>query len=122
MYFGLVDVRDVAQAHIFAAQNEEAIGRHILVNETMSMLDIARVLSNHFGEDFPFPRKELSKSVLYLFGFAQGISRKFVSENVGIPIEFDNSKSKEVLGVNYRSTKESLVEFLQQILDRNLIK
>lgn len=122
LYFGLVDVRDVAQAHIFAAQNEEAVGRHILVNETMSMLDIAKILSNHFGADFPFPRKELSKTILYMFGFTQGITWKFVSENVGIPIQFDNSRSRNVLGVNYRPIQESVIELLEQIMNKNLIK
>lgn len=122
LYFGLVDVRDVAQAHIFAAQNQQAAGRHILVNETMSMLEMAKVLSRSFGENFPFPRKELSKNILYLFGFTQGLSWKYVTENVGIEIHFDNTRSKEILGVNYRSTEDSITELLTQIINTNLMK
>ena len=54
--FGIVDVRDVAEAHLRAALIPEANGRHILVSETMSLPEVVRVLRSHFGGRFPFPR------------------------------------------------------------------
>lgn len=122
LQFGLVDVRDVAHAHIFAAQDEYALGRFLLVKEVKSMLEIAKALRKKFGESFPFPSKELSAKTLYFFGFMQGYSRKFVLENVGKDLAFNNVKSKHELGVSYKSVEEAAVEMLQYIMDNNMLK
>ncbi len=119
--FGLVDVRDVAHAHIFAAQDEYATGRFMLVSETKSMLDVAEILSKHFGEEFPFPTKELSNNMLYFFGFALGYSRKYIVENVGKPLDFDNTKSRHELGVYYKPVDEAITEMLKFIVDNNML-
>lgn len=49
--FGLVDVRDVAEAHIKAMRNPETDGHRLLVTyqPSYSFLDIANVLRNEFG-------------------------------------------------------------------------
>ncbi|UXP33270.1 NAD-dependent epimerase/dehydratase family protein [Reichenbachiella agarivorans] len=119
---GLVDVRDVAHAHIFAAQDEYATGRFMLVHETRTMLEVAKTLKQKFGSAFSLPTAELSYRMLYFFGFTKGLSRKLVIENVGKKIQFDNSKSRNELGVRYRSIDESAIEMLQFILDHNMLK
>jgi len=119
--YGLVDVRDVAHAHIFAAQDEYAVGRFILVGKVKSMLDIAKSLRKKFGESFPFPSKELSYRALYFFGFIQGYSRKFVVENIGRDLSFNNIKSKHELGVYYKSVEDAAIEMLQYIMDNNML-
>ena len=43
-----VDVRDVANAHILAAEIESVEGRHILVNRVYSMLNIGKTIGNLF--------------------------------------------------------------------------
>ena len=118
---GLVDVRDVAHAHMFAAQDEFAIGRFMLVSETKSMLEVANILSNNFGDEFPFPVKVLSQKVLYFLGFAMGYPRKYVMENVGKPLAFDNTKSRHELGVYYKPVEEAITEMLNFIVDNNML-
>jgi len=120
--YGFVDVRDVAHAHIFAAQDEHAIGRFILVKEVKSILEIAKILSDKFGETYPFPRTLLSKRMLFFLGFAHGYSRKFVVENVGKKLKFDNTKSRHELGVYYKSIEEAAIELMQFVIDQNLLK
>lgn len=120
--YGLVDVRDVAHAHIFAAQDEYATGRFMLVSEVKSMLEIAKILREQYGEEFDFPQKEISKRLLYFFGFAQGYSRKWVVENVGQSLEFDNTKSRHELGVYYKPVSEAACEMLKFILENNMLK
>lgn len=122
LQYGLVDVRDVAHAHIFAAQDEYASGRFLLVKEVKSMLEIAKSLQKKFGEAFPLPSKELSSKALYFFGFMQGYSRKFVLENVDKPLAFNNVKSKHELGVYYKPVEDAAAEMLQYIMDNNMLK
>jgi hypothetical protein len=46
-----------------------------------------------------------------------GYTRKYVSRNVGYPIKFDNSYSKEDLGMTYIPVEQTVTEHFQQILD-----
>ena len=119
--YGFVDVRDVAQAHIFAAQDQYAEGRFMLVSETKSMMEIAEILRKKFGDSFPFPQKIFPTKMLYFFGFTKGFSRKFVVENVDKELKFDNKKSRHEIGVYYKSIDEAACELLQYILDNNML-
>jgi len=49
--FSLVDVRDVAEAHVIAMTSPEAAGhRHILSERELSILELATVLRRHFPQ------------------------------------------------------------------------
>ncbi|KGT48572.1 MULTISPECIES: aldehyde reductase [Acinetobacter] len=122
MWNGVVDVQDVAEAHIRAAFNPDAHGRYIICAETMSLLEMGKILREAFGSKFPFPRNQLPKAAFKLFGPFAGFSREFVEKNMGIPIYFNAQKSKDELGMEYRPVKESLVEHFQQLLDDGVVK
>ncbi len=119
---GLVDVRDVAQAHLEAASRPSATGRHILCKETMSMLELAAVLRAHFGKKYPFPRIKTPKWLVWLMGPLFGMNRKYVSRHVGKKMAFDNRYSQQDLGITYRPIQETLIEHFQQLLDDDLVK
>jgi nucleoside-diphosphate-sugar epimerase len=121
LHNGLVDVRDVASAHIKAGYTPQASGRHIVVSGEARLLDIANVLRKHFGNGYPFPRRQVPKFVFWLIAPMMGYTRKFVSRNVGIPIRFDNSYSKTDLGMSYISVEQTVKDHFQQILDDGLL-
>eukprot|EP01113_Clastostelium_recurvatum_P028070 TRINITY_DN339_c0_g2_i2.p1 TRINITY_DN339_c0_g2~~TRINITY_DN339_c0_g2_i2.p1 ORF type:complete len:339 (+),score=75.85 TRINITY_DN339_c0_g2_i2:510-1526(+) len=58
--FGIVDVRDVAAAHIEAAVRQEAHGRYIISSPTgVSQLELAQLLARHpTFKDYPLPTTE----------------------------------------------------------------
>lgn len=119
---GCVDVRDVAEAHYRAGFTPEAAGRHIISAENLSFLQLADMLRPKYGKDFSLPSRTLSKWLLWLLGPTIGISRQFVRDNVGHPWRADNTKSKEKLGIEYRSINETINEFFQHLLDHGVIK
>ena len=121
--FGVVDVRDVAQAHYQAGFQPEASGRYITVAETASMLQMADLIRRDFGDDYPVPRKTLPKFMVWLVGPIMGdVTRRFVSRNVGYPLRFDNRRAREELGIRFRSLGETLRDHLQQMLDDGIIR
>jgi len=122
LYFGTVDVRDVAQGHIKAGFTPTAQGRHILSNKTLSFLDYGKILRAKFGNRYSFPKGILPKFMLYLVGPMIGFSWKFVSNNIGISVEYDNTKSKKELGIVYRPVEDTLTEHFQQLVDDGFIK
>jgi hypothetical protein len=50
------------------------------------------------------------------------VSREFVQKNVGYALRFDNNRSKDVLGVQYRPLTETLCDHFQQMIDDGLLK
>ncbi len=121
VYNGVVDVRNVADAHLEAAFRPQANGRYILVNEVMSFLEIAHVLRKKYGKKLRLPKKELPKWLVMLMGPLQGIKRSYVKNNIGIPIAFDNSRSKQDLDINYISLEQTIIDHAEQLLSDNHI-
>lgn len=116
---GIVDVRDVAEAHYNAGFNPNASGRHIIMADTSSFLDLANKLKNHYGDKYPFPTKTIPKAILWMIAPLAGFTRKFVSRNIGYPFKADNSKSISELNMSYRPVQESIVDFFQQMIDNS---
>lgn len=121
---GMVDVRDVAEAHIRAAYISGASGRHIVSNESCTPLKLSQMLQDKYGEDFPLPNKELPKWLIWFVGpfIDKTMTRKIIAKNMGHFWRADNGKSREKLGIEYRSVKSSINEMFQQMIDEGHLK
>ena len=89
---GLVDVAD---GNIRVAYIEKSKGRHIVFNAVQSPLRLANYLTEKYGVDYPLPRKELPKWLLWLIGpiVDRMFTRKMISLNMGHKWIADNTKS-----------------------------
>lgn len=121
LWNGIVDVRDVAAAHIRAGYNPEAKGRHILVSGEATLLDISRILRASFGDAYPFPRRQAPKALFWLIAPRYGYSRRFVSRNVGILVRFDTSYAAKDLGISFISVDRTVKEHFNQILNDGML-
>ena len=121
---GVVDVRDVAEAHVAAAFKPEAQGRHIVSASNTDFLEMGECLLDKYGDDYPIPRRPLPKFVVWAMGpmINPTMTRKTVARNVNIPFRADNRKSIRELGIAYRPMKESMEEMFQQLIDSGQIK
>lgn len=119
LYFGVVDVRDVAKAHILAATKENAGGRFICVGQTLTLLDMAKILRENYPK-LPIPKSAAPKFLLYLVGPLMGFSWKFINLNVGIKYSFDNSKSIG-LGVKYTPIQKTITDHAKQLIEDKLV-
>ena len=120
---GAVDVRDVAEAHVRAAASPTASGRYIVSGHDTGFPEIARILHDHFGDDYPIPRRTLPKWLVWLVApmVEKEMTRKMVARNVGIPWHADNRKSVRKLGMSYRPLEDSLVDMFQQMIDAGIV-
>jgi len=114
--FGVVDVRDVAKAHVEAAIRPEVEGRFILVADTKTFVEMGQILRSHFGDKYPFPKSVLPKFVLYLAGPSQGLTWKHIRTNSDYPVYFDNARSREGLGIEYTPVEDTLVQHAEQLI------
>ena len=117
--FGVVDVRDLAVAHYRAGFTPEASGRYIVSGHSSDLADFAAPLRQRFGDAYPFPRRTMPKWLVWLVGpmVNPGMTRRYVSRNVGLSWRGDNSKGVRELGLSYRPLEESIVDFFQQLVD-----
>ncbi len=123
MGWGVVDVRDLAVAHYNAGFVPEAKGRHITSGHNTWYLELAKALQPKYGSNYPIPKKEMPKFMIWLMGpmINKAITRKFVSKNMGYPWIGDNSKSKKELGVSYRPLDETMNDMFQQLIDNKIL-
>jgi len=107
--FGIVDVRDVAAAHVFAVEKDEANGKRFIVDGgTLWTLDIAKIISRHFPAA-KCPTRESPNFLLYPIAiFEPQLSFAFLWSSLGITMTYDSSPSRDILGVRYTSLEEAI--------------
>jgi dihydroflavonol-4-reductase len=120
--FGIVDVRDLAKAHLAAGFAPAANGRHIISGHNTDLFEAAALLQAKYGTTYPLPRRVMPKWLLWLIGpmAGGGITRAAVSRNVGLPWKGDNSRGIRELGATYRPLQTSMNDMFQQMIDRGV--
>lgn len=113
--FGIVDVRDVARAHILAGFTPGASGRHIVSAACLTFLEIADILREKYEDRYKIPKSQVPKFMLYLIGPLFGLSWKYLARNAGYGFELDNSYSRKDLGLEYRPVSETLIESVKAL-------
>lgn len=109
--FTTVDVRDVADAHIAAAENPDAHGRYILAAPTMtSFHDMSRILRAEYPRDLRLPRTRLPHWPVRVLGPAFGLTQDYIRKHLGIRFEVDNSRSIDELGLTYRPIEQTVLD------------
>lgn len=118
---GTIDVRDLAVAHYHAGFTPEAEGRYIVSATDTTLLEMSQELADKYGR-YPLPKRQIPTWLAWLAGPLTGYPRAFISRNFGYRFHCDNSKAKRELGLEYRSLKTSLEDFLQHMIDSGQIK
>ena len=121
LWFGITDVRDVAKAHILASFNENAKGRHIICSESLTMLSMAQILKDHFGNKFLLPSSTLPYFLIWLFGPLMGYNHSYIEKNIGQSVKFDNSYTKKDLGLEFTDVKKTIIDHVEQLIQDHLI-
>ena len=107
--FGIVDVRDVARAHVLAMTCDQAAGRRFLVSAgTRTMREIAAAV----GEAEPsvknaLPKFTLPGIVVRLVAMVSSEARTALPE-LGRRKQIETGPAQEVLGLSFRSPEEAI--------------
>jgi nucleoside-diphosphate-sugar epimerase len=124
MYFGVVDVRDVADIHIRAMTHPAAKGERFLAvaGDFMSILDIAKVLKSRMGERAKrVPARQLPNWLVRLAAMRDPAVKQILPE-LGKKKNATNAKAKRVLGWAPRSNEESIIATAESLVMLGLLK
>lgn len=123
LWLGLVDVRDVAQAHVQAVLRPSATGRYLVVAHSLRLLEMAqRMQLQGLSIADKLPRGEAPKWLMWVIGPLVGLQRSYVARNVGHPVYFNSVRSQTELGLEWRSAADTLNDQIQQIVRDGLLQ
>ena len=124
MGLGVVDVRDVGEAHFRAGFTPTAKGRYITAGHNTDFLEMGKVLLPKFGDRFPLPKKALPKWLVMIVGpmVNKAFSRRMLRNNVNHPWRADNSKIKKDLGMSFRPLQTTMEDGFQVLVDEKILK
>jgi dihydroflavonol-4-reductase len=118
--WGMVDVRDVATAHVRALEAEGASGRYLCAAETVTMRELVRLLDQHGYEASARIKFNLTGPV---GGFAVKLASwlrprgtgAYLRSHVGRIPRFDNGKIRRELGVEFRPVERSILDTMESL-------
>ncbi len=123
LYFGVVDVRDVADLHLRAMIDPKAAGERFLAvaGPTMSMYDIALVLRREFGSAASkVTTRRLPDWLVRLVGLVDPRARVAIP-SLGLTKNATSAKARDLLGWNPRSNDEALIATGESLLRLGLV-
>ncbi len=123
MGVGVIDVRDLGEAHFRAGYTPEANGRYITSAHNTNFLEMGKVLLPKFGDRFPLPKKALPKWLLMIVGPMTNklFTRRFIRNNVNVEWKADNSKIKRELGMKFRPMQTTMEDAFQVLVDEKMV-
>jgi len=123
LYFGVVDVRDVADLHIRAMTHPAAKGERFLAvaGDFMSIQDIARTLKHHMGAWAKrVPTRRLPDWLVRIAALRDPAVRQILPE-LGRMKNATNEKAKRMLGWAPRLNEESIVATAESLVRLDLL-
>jgi nucleoside-diphosphate-sugar epimerase len=124
LYFGAVDVRDVADLHIRAMTHPAAKGERFLAvaGDFLTMLDIAKILKARLGESAKrVPSRQLPNWMIRLAALRDP-AIKLILPELGKRKNATNEKARHLLGWAPRSNEESIVATAESLVRLRLLK
>jgi nucleoside-diphosphate-sugar epimerase len=123
LYFGVVDVRDVADLHIRAMTNTVAKGERFLASagNGMWMHDMATLLKERMGAAAArVPMRELPNWLVWIAALRDVAARQILPE-LGKIKNASNDKARRLLGWKPRSNEEAVIATAQSLVQLGLL-
>ena len=120
----VVDVRDVAEAHVNAIERGVDGTRYLLNcrDDFVPFLELGAILHEEFeGRGYKIPTKDAAYCLIWTISICDRRLRPFLPQ-WGKKFRVDRKKSIEQLGLNYTPVKRSLTEMAHNLIDLGYIE
>ena len=121
LHVNIVDVRDVAEAHVRALKGGQPGGRYLVVGGHAWFRDIAKILGGKFP-DRKWPKRQVPYSIALLAAlFHPKITVSWARAHLRKKSLFDATPAERELDMKWRPIEQSITETVQPILDNDWI-
>ena len=119
----VVDVRDVAAAHIAALENTNASGkRYLLTNRVVHLREFSQIIGNEFQpQGYKIASKDLSKIGAWVGKFFNPMIKGLYAA-FGKNILYNNEAMVSDLGIHPRPVEESILDTCYSLIDLSIAK
>ncbi|XP_077987851.1 uncharacterized protein LOC144442390 [Glandiceps talaboti] len=119
----MVDVRDVAAAHMKAMMAPEAVGhRHIVVAGNIWFKDAALAVEKEFKpQGYSIPTLSAPKIALHIYALFDD-TVKYILPTVGKISRFNTTRMKDVLAIQPISMEKSLIDMCYSIIEGGIVR
>ena len=118
----VVDVRDVAEAHIAAMTKSRAAGmRFCCVAENATLQEVAIILNKHFSDKGYKVRTWKMPNTMVRFAALFDKTARLVVKDLGKRIIISNDRIKEVLNWEPRSLEEMVVAMAESMIEYGIV-
>jgi len=124
IYFGIVDVRDVADLHVRAMTHPAAKGERFIsvAGNSFSMLDVAKVLKARMGSAAQrVPTRQIPDWLVRLSAMFDPALRQLVP-NIGKKRNASFAKATRLLGWHPRPSEDAIVATAESLMKFGLVK
>jgi len=123
LYFPVIDIRDVAEAHVKAMTSPDAGGRRFpMGDETIAFRDFADIIRRAMPEfDKRLPRFDVPDWVVRLFASFDRDMRDNIGE-LGVVRRTDSSAVVELLGHPLISTRDAVIATAHSLVEQGIVK
>lgn len=116
-HINMVDVRDVASAHVDGLLKGVDGGRYILHAGSLWQREMCEILRKGI-EGRRWPRRQLPKSLTYIISiFHPMISPGWVKKNIGTVCHYDVGDVSQALDFTFRPVEESILEGALSVIE-----
>lgn len=121
--FQIVDVRDVAQAHIEAMTRPEANGKRIILTDRFLWFkEIASVLRGAYADKgLKVPKMVIPDFMVRIFAAFDSETRA-VLPDLGVRRELNNGRMKNLLAIDPISAEDSILATAESLLEHGIIR
>ena len=117
MHVNIVDVRDVARAHVKALSMGPDGGRYIVYNNSLWMPEIAKLLRRQIPER-KWAKIVLPKSLTYVLSmFHPQLSFAWVKKNIGTTCSYDVRPAADDLDMEWLPIEDSVIDGVKSAID-----
>ena len=126
--WGLVDVRDVAKAHVLAMETEQAHGRYLTAGDALNMQQIVAILREAgYDKGYKLPRLDLTSRFGDVLGRLLSYTQKagtgsYLRTHLGKVMRYDTSKVRRDLGLTFRPARDSVLATVESLVQWGHLK
>lgn len=119
----MVDVREVAMAHLLSIKNREAANRRFIIyNNSMMCCELATVMKSEFDpQGYEIINSPLAYWKLYVASFVNTTAATMISR-WRLTSDIDNTRSLEVLGVKYGDIRKSILDMTYNMFETGALE
>ena len=126
--WGLVDVRDVAKAHVLAMESDGAQGRYLVAGEALDMRQIVAILRGAgYDAGYKLPRLDLTSrfatfAVRLLSHTQPAGTGSYLRTHLGKVMRYETSKVRRELGLTFRPARDSVLDAVASLKQWGYLK